>query len=291
MNSPSSAIAWPTSECPTNDEKHSPTMNHASLLSLQTAVKNALNLSFPSVLRSRSWDGFEYLHQGARYERWYNAELVMHLGHEIQWTQFDTNDTNCVHVWGEAEAVVRGTSTKKRRPDWVIVEAEVEDHVYRPFQPREVLVAGETKIIALGDAGEGPNAEPNNLHDLAKQLNAAQLRESIRIAFLVLPCWARKGKQECIDDAVRDAVKGFLSGTIHKAFGLELKINDLQVITGSFQSWSPEQVTKFALLQCVMICVPGAKEWKVVAPPYQHQLWIADERPSNREREAASVRA
>ena len=166
---------------------------------LANALTTALNRTFPAVLRTRSWDAYEQLHSYAKYEQWYNAELIMHLRRELHGSRFDAE---WVRVRGEAPI-----GTRSQRADWAILKWKPSYASGRCFDPKHVLAVGETKVVGLAAAGSGDHAESQKIARLAEQLNHDDLSECLRFAYLVLPCWQRRGRS--LDDSARTSLQDY----------------------------------------------------------------------------------
>lgn len=233
---------------------------------LADALTTALNGTFPAVMRTRSWEAYEQLHSYPSYEQWYNAELIMHLRREVHGSRFDA-DWVCVR--GEAPI-----GTRSHRADWAILQWEPRYASGRCFDPKHVLAVGETKVVGLGAAGSGNQEESLKVARLAEQLENDALSDSLRFAYLVLPCWQGSGRS--LGDSARRSLHDCLLPRISEKFRVEANMTHMQVITGwlGIEETSPESKaneSRFALLQ-LLLCRPPAGRWEAVEPPAQHQF-------------------
>lgn len=233
---------------------------------LDRAITTALNITFPAVLRTRSWDAYKQLHGYPSYEQWYNAELIMHFRTELYGAEFDGE---CVCVRGEAPI-----ESKKLQADWAILKWEPSFASGRCFEPRDVLAVGETKIIGLAAAGSGNSTESGKMASLARKLNDPVLANCPCFAYVVLPCLRKRGHG--LDFSARSSLDQWFFPSVHEEFEIDATMQHVQIITGWFGFDEPSHEsnaddTRFALLQLLLRKPPG-EGWEAVDPPMQHRL-------------------
>lgn len=246
---------------------------------LADALTTALNCTFPAILRTHSWYALERLHGYATYEQWYNGEVVMHLGREVNGTEFD-GEWVCVR--GEAPV-----ATRSRRLDWAILKYDCNERSAESIDPKDVLVAGETKVVGLGSAGQGPMTEGLKVDTAAAQLNVHSLHSCLRFAHFILPCWQKRGKTQSLDKTTLDSLNRYVIPKIsdRELFNVNVTLADVQIVTGWYGTESDSGQSNaanqsFALLQLLLRQLPG-RTWEVVQPPVQHRLSSYVTRPEN----------
>ena len=208
---------------------------------LASVVERKLNLTLPAVLRGRSVEAYQQLHKYAKYEQWYNAELIMHLQAELGdcWVGDRT-----IRVRGEA--CIAG-----RKVDWAFVASDARDDAHR-FTPDEVLAFGESKVCW--------SSETALFETLLSQVGSEPAYACPRFGYVVVP----SDNPKLLAARVSDLDRHFRGATGSKE---KLGAQHLQVISGYPFPGANEH--GFCLTQIVFRHDPPA-DWRVLCAPLEH---------------------
>jgi len=220
------------------------------------AVETALNLTFPAVLRAQSWSAFDFLHADYDCGAWFKTSLVLHLSREIGGGYFGRRPLRSVYCPKESTSSLFGY-------DWAITVADDERYRARFTSPKDICVAGLTRVIAFEHpSDESHKTLEDEVNDVARHRDPT-LIDCQRFAYIAIIC--NREKSDSLKTVITKHCRGFGG--------------DLQVIAGyPWGDSTSDDVKKywncFAVLQLVLASGPGEDFWKPLVPQIQHRLSV-----------------